>query len=132
MEQTQETQNVGVSQNNFSEYNTRIRDIEERNNVIKERTLVLSRNFVDFKNETNEDLREIKKILKQLSEDNEKIKSTLNSLIQQNGKYVKRDEMVGFERMLKDFQPLEFVRMKDLDELVEKKTKTKRIKKENS
>lgn len=127
----QEPQN-DATQNTGFEYNTRLRDIEERNNLIKERTLVLSKNFVDFKNETTEDIKGIKKILKQLQEDNEKIKSTLNALIQQNGKYVKRDEMMGFERMLKDFQPLEFVRMKDLDELVEKKNQTKRIKKGDS
>ena len=127
----QEPQN-DATQNTGFEYNTRLRDIEERNNLIKERTLVLNKNFVDFKNETTEDIKGIKKILKQLQEDNEKIKSTLNALIQQNGKYVKRDEMMGFERMLKDFQPLEFVRMKDLDELVEKKNQTKRIKKGDS
>ena len=130
MEQTQENQNTENTQNANFEYNTRLRDIEERNNIIKERTLVLSKNFVDFKNETNEDLKEIKKILKKLLEDNEKIKLTLNSLIQQNGKYIKRDEMAGFERMLKDFQPLEFVRMKDLDNLIN--DKTKRIKKGDS
>ena len=131
MEQTQDQQATQTIDSSF-EYNTRLRDIEERNNIIKERNLVLSRNFVDFKNETTEELKDIKKILKQLQEDNEKIKSTINALIQQNGKYVKRDEMMGFERMLKDFQPLEFVRMKDLDEALQEKGKTKRIKKEDS
>lgn len=131
MEQTPEQQSSPTQDSSF-EYNTRLRDIEERNNIIRERTLVLSKNFVDFKNETSEDIKDIKKILKQLQEDNEKIKSTLNALIQQNGKYVKRDEMIGFERMLKDFQPLEFVRMTDLDRVLQEKDKTKRIKKEDS
>lgn len=128
----QPTEQQPVTQDPSFEYNTRLRDIEERNNLIKERTLVLSKNFVDFKNNTTEELQEIKKILRQLQEDNEKIKSTINSLIQQTGKYVKRDEMMGFERMLKDFQPLEFVRMKDLDNVLSEKDKTKRIKKGDS
>lgn len=126
-QQTQES----PMESNF-EYNTRLRDLEERNNIIKEKTSILSKNFIDFKNEAREDLTEIKKIMKKLHEDNEKIKSTLNSLIQQNGKYVKRDEIAGFERLLKDFQPLEFVRMRDLDNLIDQKIKTKRIKKEKS
>ena len=49
-----------------------------------------------------------------------------NSLLTEFNKFVKRDELVLVERMLKDFQPLEFMRKKDVEELINQKFSIKK------
>ncbi len=112
----------------YTEFNTRLRDIEERSRIIKERTHLLGKNLIDFKQEAVEDIKEIKQKVTKIEREIEKLNSVSSSLITETGKYVKKEELVIIERMLKDFQPLEFVRMKDLDDILkEKLTKQKRL-----
>lgn len=107
----------------FSEYNNRLRDIEERNRILKERVLLISKNLLNLKEEFSNDLQELKRTVGILSEKTEKLKSTCDALVQDSGKQVKKEEMLIVERMLQDFQPLEFVRMVDLERVLEEKLK---------
>lgn len=110
----------------LSDLNTRIRDAEERNKITKERTLLLGKNLIDSKEEIGKELIILKQKSATTEIELEKIKKITNALIQETGKYVKREEIMLVERMLKDFQPLEFVRMKDIDEMLDEKLKLKK------
>ena len=68
-------------------------------------------------------IKEIKKDNIEIKADLEKLKKTSSSLLTEFNKFVKREEIVLVERMLKDFQPLEFMRKKDVEELIENKLK---------
>lgn len=105
--------------------NTRLRDLEERNSLLKERVLLLGKNLLETKEELEEEVRQIKKQNTALLQEFEDINETLKSLLEDASKSVKRDEMLLVERMLKDFQPLEFLRKKDVEELIEEKLKRK-------
>ncbi len=102
----------------LSEFNTRLRDSDERNKLIRERVLLLGKNLITSKQEIEDELKEIKK-------ENQEIKKELKLLIHfsknvssEISKFVKRDEIALVERMLKDFQPLEFMRKKDVEEMI--------------
>ena len=110
----------------LSDLNTRIRDAEERNKITKDRALLVGKNLIETKQETSDELKEIKLQNTSMQREIEKLQKISNSLIEETGKYIKREEMILLERMLKDFQPLEFVRMKDLEEAIEQKIKTKK------
>lgn len=110
----------------LSDLNTRIRDAEERNKITKERTLLIGKNLINTKEEITKELQELKQKTQNIETELEKIKRMTNSIIQETGKYVKREEIMLVERMLRDFQPLEFVRMKDLDEVINEKLKLKK------
>jgi len=105
----------------LSDFNTRLRDIDERNRLIRERVLLLGKNLISSRQELEEGLREIKKENQEIKKDLEKLKKVSNSLLSEFNKFVKRDEIVIVERMLKDFQPLEFMRKKDVEELIDNK-----------
>jgi len=105
----------------LSSFNTRLRELEERNKMIRERVMLLSQNFIFLKEESSGKLEEMKKQLNKLQTDMDKIKSTVQSLISETDKYTRKSEVLVIERMLKDFQPLEFMRRKDVEELIEKK-----------
>ena len=105
----------------LSDFNTRLRDIDERNRLIRERVLLLGKNLIESRKEIEDELIEIKKTNAELKRDIEKLKTISKNLLSETGKFVKRDEIMLIERMLKDFQPLEFMRRKDVEELIEKK-----------
>jgi len=107
----------------LSDFNTRLRDIDERNKLIRERVLLLGKNLISSRQDTEDKLKEIKKENQEIKKENQEIKKTTNKLISEFSKFVKREEITIIERMLKDFQPLEFMRKKDVEELIETKTK---------
>lgn len=69
-------QNYGDSQGGqlTSEFATKLRDLEEKQRMIKDRLLLIGQNLVETKEKTNSDILEIKRDL-------EIIKSTMNRLV---------------------------------------------------
>ena len=112
----------------LADFNTRLRDIDERNRLIRERVLLLGKNLISSRQDIEDELQEIKKDNLEIKKDLEQLKKTSNSLLTEFNKFVKRDEIILVERMLKDFQPLEFMRKKDVEELIENKLKIKTTK----
>ena len=122
-------ENMDQTQFLLSDFNTRLRDLDERNKLIRERVLLLGKNLISSRQELEEGLTEVKKENQNIKEDLTKIKKISNGLLTEFNKFVKKDEMVLVERMLKDFQPLEFMRRKDVKELIEETlSKKKQIK----
>ena len=107
----------------LADFNTRLRDIDERNRLIRERVLLLGKNLISSRQDVEDELKEIKKDNIEIKADLEKLKKISSSLLTEFNKFVKREEIVLVERMLKDFQPLEFMRKKDVEELIENKLK---------
>lgn len=108
------------------DFNTRLRDIEERNRLIRERVLLLGNNLISSREDIDNELKEIKKENSEIKRELEKIKKVTNSLLTEFNKFVKRDELSIVERMLKDFEPLKFVREKDVIELIDKKLEARK------
>ena len=114
-----------------ADINVRVNDLEERMNTLKEKVNLVSRNFISLREDIEKRIdliedknAEIKKVLEMLNK-------SLTNLAQDSGKWIRRDEIVLIERMLKDFQPLEFVRKKDLEEIMEKLNKNNLEKNKN-
>ena len=108
----------------LSDFNTRLKDTDERNKLIRERVLLLGKNLISSRQETEDEIKNLKQENIQIQQDLEKLKRTSNSLLTEFGKFVKREELALIERMLKDFQPLEFMRKKDVEELINKEINT--------
>ncbi|VVB80738.1 Uncharacterised protein [uncultured archaeon] len=102
----------------LSDISTRIRDIEERNNSMKERVMMLGQNLINTKENIEERVETIEKQNSQISLDLKKLKSEMNTLSSEINNFTRKDEIILVERMLKDFQPLEFVRRKDVEEMI--------------
>jgi hypothetical protein len=105
----------------MSDFNTRLRDLDERNRLIRERVLLLGKNIISSRQELDNDMSEIKKENHEIKRTLEKLQHTSKLLITDINKFVKREEIGIIERMLKDFQPLEFMRRKDVEKMIEEK-----------
>ncbi len=104
----------------LSDFNTRLKDTDERNKLIRERVLLLGKNLIASRQENDDELKIIKQENTEIKQDLEKLKRTTRALLTEFNKFVKREELTLIERMLKDFQPLEFMRKKDVKEMINK------------
>jgi len=109
--------------------NTRLRELEERNRLLRERVLIVGKNMLSLRDDVEKELGEIKKENFQFKKDIEKLKIITQNILSEVSKFARKDEMNYIERMLADFQPLKFARMSDLKELEERITKKKAEKK---
>lgn len=90
----------------LSEFNTKLRDIEERQKLIKDRVLLIGENLVDSKEETTSEISELKVKTENLEKEMERIKDTISSLIDAIQNLAKKSEVEILQRQFKMFQPL--------------------------
>ncbi len=101
----------------LSDLGTRIRDLEERTSSLKERILLINNNLIDIKENMEQRISQIEKQNSSLTLETKKLNTSVQSLLSEMNNFVRKDEIILVERMLKDFQPLDFVRKKDLEEM---------------
>jgi hypothetical protein len=118
----------------FQDINLRLSDLEGKNNAMKDRTIVLGKNIIKIKEKTDEETSNLKKEISDIKKQLKEINNNISLLLENSKKTVRRDEIALVERMLQDFQPLNFMREKDVLDLMEQKVnkakKTLTLKKE--
>lgn len=107
----------------LSDFNTRLRDIEEKSRIIKQRVSLIGNNLLDSKEELEQEIQEIKTKQNEINKSLENLKTLVNNILDEHDNIVRKDEIIPIERMLKNFQPLEFARIKDVEKLIEQKIK---------
>ncbi len=97
--------------------NTKIRDLEEKNRMLKDRLLLIGQNLIEIKEKTNSDLLEIKKDIEIMKRNMERLISFLETASAEFSKFARKEDLEILSKQAKMFQPLEFVRKKDLKKL---------------
>ena len=92
-------------QTNFSG-NFRLKDIEEKQNILKDRLLLIGQNLIETKEETSERILEIRKDMEKMKNDVEKIKSFLDLVSSEMGKFARKDDLEILKKQARMFQPL--------------------------
>jgi hypothetical protein len=90
----------------LSEFSTRLRDIEERQRLIKDRTLLIGENLVSVKGETIREISKLKIKTDNLEKELERMKEALSSLISESKNFARKSELEILQRQFKMFQPL--------------------------
>ena len=101
----------------YSDAYTKVRDLEEKQRTLKDRTLLIGENLVELKEKTAEDLAEIKKDIAEIRTTLERLKSFIESASVEFSKFAHKEDLDILAKQAKMFQPLEFVRWKDLEKL---------------
>lgn len=92
----------------------KLRDLEEKQNIMKDRILLIGKNLITTKEENTEKILEIKKEIEDLKYSMERIKSLLEIISEEMSKFARRDDLEILQKQAKMFQPLEFVRKSEL------------------
>ena len=99
------------------EINTKIRDLEERYRILRDRLLLIGENLVEIKEKINEDVLKIKKDVEIIKRNMERLVSFLETASAEFSKFARKEDLEILSKQAKMFQPLEFVRKKDLKKL---------------
>ena len=101
----------------FTETITKVRDLEEKQRIIKDRLLLIGQNLIEIKEETHKNILEIKKEIEIMKHDLERLKSFLETASGEFSKFARKEDLEILSRQAKMFQPLDFVTRKDLEKL---------------
>ncbi len=94
----------------------KIKDLEEKQRILKDRLLLIGQNLVETKEEMNGRLAEMKRDIEILKSSMERTLSFLESISSEFSKFAKKEDLEILTKQAKMFQPLEFVRKKDAKE----------------
>jgi len=101
----------------FTETSTKVRDLEEKQRIIKDRILLIGQNLIEMKEDVHANFLEIKKDIEIMKRDIERLKSFFETASGEFSKFAKKEELEILSKQAKMFQPLEFVTKRDLEKL---------------
>jgi hypothetical protein len=107
----------GYMQQAFGDSNAKMISLEEKQRILKDQILLLGQNLIEGKEKTNQRILEIKKDIEQIKQNVERMSSFIESISGEFSKFAKKDDLEILIKQAKMFQPLDFVRKKDLEKL---------------
>jgi predicted nucleic acid-binding Zn-ribbon protein len=99
----------------IAEISTRLKDLEEKQRMLKERLLLIGENFIEIKEETDKKILEIKKDVEAIKQNTNRLASFLETASKEFSKFARKDDLEILSKQAKMFQPLEFVRKGELE-----------------
>lgn len=112
--------------NLLSDINVKLRDIEEKQNLIKDRVLLIGENLIFEKEENSKEIQELKTKNFQVEEDIKKIKLSIARVLDDSDNFVRKTEFQILQRQFEMFQPLELARMSDVKALIKEALKNRK------
>ena len=103
---------------NFGTPNIKIRDLEENQRILKDRVLLIGQNLIENRDRSSKEFLEIKKDLEILKQEMKRMKNFLEIASGEFSKFARKEELEILSKQAKMFQPLEFVRKKDLEKFM--------------
>jgi hypothetical protein len=106
---------------NYDSSFTRLRDLEDKQRILKDRTLLIGQNLIETKENTSEKIIEIKKEIEIMKNTLQKVTAFLENISEEFSKFARKEDLEILTKQAKMFQPMQFATKKDLEKL--KKTK---------
>jgi hypothetical protein len=117
MEDPQSVQQDPIS-NLLAEFGTRINEIEEKQRLIKDRILLIGENLISTKEDIEKQNLEFKKQMKQTEAEIKSVKQITGRIVNELSSLARASELEILERQMKMFQPLEFARISDVQNMI--------------
>ena len=108
---------INYSEQLSEDINTKIRDLEEKQRVLKDRLLLIGQNLIEIKEKSNSKMLEIKKDIEVMKQNVERMSSFMDSISGEFSKFAKKDDLEILMKQAKMFQPLELATKEDLEKL---------------
>jgi hypothetical protein len=111
------TEQVDYAGQLSSDFNSKMRDIEEKQKVLRDRLLLIGQNLVEIKDNTNQKVLEIKKDVEIMKQNIERMSSFLETVSNEFSRFAKKEDLEILTKQAKMFQPLELMSKKELERL---------------
>lgn len=87
--------------------NTKLRDMEQKQRVLKDRLILVGNNLIDVRDETNEKINDMKKEIESLKEQVQRMKSFTETISEEFSKFARKEDLEILAKQAKMFDPLE-------------------------
>lgn len=105
---------IGYQGQFFGGVNTKLRDLEEKQRMLKDRLLLIGQNLVETKEKNTRDVLEIKKDIEIIKRNMERLVSFLETASAEFSKFARKEDLEILSKQAKMFRPLEVLRKKSL------------------
>jgi hypothetical protein len=112
-------------QEGYSDIAVKIRDLEEKQNIVKDRVLLIGENLVSEKENNEKDLLEIKSKLASLEEELRRLRLSLQIVVENSDNFIRKNEFQILQKQFEMFEPLKLARMTDVETMIAKALKNK-------
>ncbi|MEM3112901.1 MAG: hypothetical protein QXI33_00560 [Candidatus Pacearchaeota archaeon] len=120
-----------ISQDNISyELALKLRDLEEGQKLMKERIFLIGQNLIESQEKNSSEIIEIKKEIQDLKTDIKRMKSIIETISDEVSKSARKEELAILSRQYKMFEPLKYVRIEDVEKVIDEKIHHKAHKQE--
>lgn len=97
--------------------NIKIKDLEEKQRILKDRLILIGENLIEIKEDIEEKILEIKKDIDAIKENIDRIISFIEIASNEFSKFAKKEDLEILYKQAKMFQPLEFLRKENLEKI---------------
>jgi len=113
----------------MNELNTRIRILEGKYNLTRERMLVINQNMLDHYKKTSIDIKTIEEDLTEIKDSINTLKNALKNMIKEMQQLVRKEEVKILEKYINMWNPLKIVTEDEVKKLIDERLKNVRSKK---
>lgn len=92
------------------EINSKMKDLEEKQRILKDRLLLIGQNLIETKEETNQKILEIKKNIEIIKQNMNRIISFVEIASNEFSKFAKKEDLEILSKQAKMFQPLKLIK----------------------
>jgi hypothetical protein len=102
----------------LSDFSTKLREIEEKQKLLKDRVLLIGENLITSREGLDSEINELKIQAEQTKQDILKIKETLQRIIEELDNRARKSEVDNLKKQARMFQPLELARIEDVEKMI--------------
>lgn len=89
---------------------SKVKDLEEKQNILKDRLLLIGKNLIETKEEYSQKITELKRDVERIKEDVKRIKTFLETISNELSKFAKKEDLEILSKQAKMFQPLNLIK----------------------
>lgn len=104
----------------LAEFSTRVNDLEERQRLLKERVLMLSRTLLKQGEKTSKEMSMLRDDMKLIIENMDKMKDAIQHIIHESSEFARKEEVHIIEKYMKLWEPLNYARIEDVRDMINK------------
>ena len=112
-----------------NELNTRIRILEGKYNLTRERMLVINQNMLDHYKKVSSDTKILREEITEIKDSINLLKDTMKSIVKELQLLARKEELKVLEKYINMWNPLNFVTKDEVEELIKKRSKNDKSKK---
>ena len=103
----------------LTDFSTKIKDLEERHDMLKEKVMLISQSFLKDGDRTSKEFALLKSDLRDIKMDMERMKEGIQHIIAESADFSRKEELATVEKYMKIWEPLKFVKEEDVKRMID-------------